>query len=42
MNNHKKFRWVTLLSMPALALTVHGVAQAYTLEVGETTANIYG
>ncbi|MBH8581963.1 hypothetical protein I7V36_17810, partial [Halomonas pacifica] len=42
MNNHKKFRLIGRFGVPLLALAVHGMAQAYTLEIGETTADIYG
>ena len=42
MTVHNKLKPVSIFSATALALAVSGASQAYTLEVGETTANIYG
>ncbi len=42
MNNQKKFRLIGLCSVSALVLAIQGTAQAYSLEVGDTAADIYG
>lgn len=42
MNKQNKFRLVSICSISALTLAIQGTVQAYTLEVGDTTADIYG
>ncbi|MFY0989664.1 DcaP family trimeric outer membrane transporter [Halomonas sp. C05BenzN] len=42
MTVHKKLKQASIFSATALALAVSGASQAYTLEVGDTTANVYG
>lgn len=42
MATHNKIKQAGLCSTAALALAIAGTSQAYELQVGETTANIYG
>ncbi|WP_222594016.1 hypothetical protein, partial [Bisbaumannia pacifica] len=42
MTTHNKIKQAGLFSTATLALAIAGASQAYELQVGETTANIYG
>lgn len=42
MKKHKKFRLLNILSISILGLSAQGGVQAYSLDAGDTHANIYG
>ncbi len=42
VTTHNKFKQASLFSAGALALAIAGASQAYEIQAGDTTANIYG